>query len=207
MLLPMFSPCVLRITMLLTFVMLWPFLSAEELTMTSTENTAKNPIVIFETTLGKISIELYPEKAPITVQNFVTYVQDGFYDGTIFHRVIPNFVVQGGGFNESFQQKKTRDNIKNEADNGLKNLRGSLSMARTPNPDSASSQFFINLKDNDFLDFKSKTQQGWGYAVFAQVTAGMDVVDAMAQQATGNRGMHQDVPKTNIVILRAYLQE
>lgn len=197
----------LRITMLLSFVMLWSFLSAEELTMTSTEPTANNPIVIFETTLGKITIELYPEKAPITVQNFVTYVQDGFYDGTIFHRVIPNFVVQGGGFDENFQQKKTRDNIKNEADNGLKNLRGSLSMARTPNPDSASSQFFINLKDNDFLDFKSKTQQGWGYAVFAQVTDGMDVVDAMAQQATGNRGMHQDVPKENIVILRAYLQE
>jgi cyclophilin family peptidyl-prolyl cis-trans isomerase len=194
----------LRITMLLTFVMLTPFATAKEPVM---NESTKNPVVIFETNLGNIHIELYPEKAPITVQNFIAYVQDGFYEGTIFHRVIPNFVVQGGGFDENFQQKKTRENIKNEADNGLKNLRGSLSMARTPNPDSASSQFFINLKDNDFLDFKSKTQQGWGYAVFAQVIEGMDVVDAMAAKPTGNRGMHQDVPKENIMILRAYLQE
>ena len=165
-----------------------------------------NPVVIFETSQGEISIELYPEKAPETVKNFIQYVNDKFYDGTIFHRVIPNFVVQGGGFDSKMSQKKTRTPIKNEADNGLLNKKGSLSMARTNDPHSASSQFFINLKDNDFLDFKSKSAQGWGYAVFAQVTKGMDVVEKMAKTKTGNAGPHRDVPVTPIVVKKAFVK-
>lgn len=163
------------------------------------------PKVKFATNKGDITIELFCDKAPITTENFIQYVKDGFYDGTIFHRVIPGFVIQGGGFESGMNQKQTRANIKNEADNGVKNTVGSLSMARTPDPDSASSQFFINLKDNDFLDFTAKTQQGWGYAVFAQVVQGMDAVEAIATVQTGNAKGHQDVPTEDMLIESATL--
>ena len=167
-------------------------------------NTTGNATMIKMTTsLGDIEIELFPDEAPVTVQNFIDYVEDGFYDGTIFHRVIPGFVVQGGGFTSDMNQKPTKAPIQNEADNGLKNTVGALSMARTPDPDSATSQFFINLVDNAFLDFTAKTAQGWGYAVFARVTSGMEVVQAMAGVQTGNVGGHSDVPTEPIVIQKA----
>ncbi|KJV08036.1 peptidylprolyl isomerase [Methylocucumis oryzae] len=159
------------------------------------------------TSLGEIVIELNPEKAPISVANFITYVNEGFYNGTIFHRVIPNFMAQGGGFDTSFNQKATHAPIKNEADNGLSNKRGSIAMARTNVPDSATAQFFINYKDNSFLNYTSPTASGWGYAVFGEVISGMDVVDKMAAQPTGNRGGHQDVPKTDIVIEKAEMMD
>ncbi len=163
--------------------------------------------VKLETTLGDIVIQLNAEKAPISAKNFLTYVEEGFYDGTIFHRVIPGFMAQGGGFDTEFSQKTVHDAIKNEADNGLKNTRGSLAMARTSDPDSATAQFFINYKDNSSLNHSSPTPNGWGYAVFAEVIEGMDVVDAMADAPTGNRGGHQDVPKTDIVIEKAVIIE
>lgn len=159
--------------------------------------------VKLQTTLGDIVIQLNAEKAPISANNFLSYVKEGFYDGIIFHRVIPGFMAQGGGFTTEFTQKSVHDAIKNEADNGLKNTRGSLAMARTSDPDSATAQFFINYKDNSFLNHSSPTPNGWGYAVFAEVIEGMDVVDAMAEVPTGNRGGHQDVPKTDIVIEKA----
>lgn len=155
------------------------------------------------TSLGEIIIQLNSEKAPVSAENFAAYVKDGFYDGTIFHRIIPGFMAQGGGFDTDFSQKEVRAAIKNEADNGLKNDRGTLAMARTGDPHSATAQFFINYKDNSFLDHTSPTPQGWGYAVFAEVIEGMDVVDKMADVATGNRGGHQDVPKENITIDKA----
>ena len=155
------------------------------------------------TSLGDIVIQLNSEKAPISAANFLTYVNEGFYDGTIFHRIIPDFMSQGGGFDTSFNQKSGHAEIQNEADNGLKNVRGTLAMARTNAPHSASSQFFINYKDNSFLNHTGKNASGWGYAVFAEVIEGMDVVDKMATQATGNRGGHSDVPKTDIVIEKA----
>ena len=155
------------------------------------------------TTLGEIIIQLDTEKAPVSSANFLTYVNEGFYNGTIFHRIIPDFMAQGGGFDTSFNQKAVHDPIKNEADNGLTNKRGTLAMARTNDPNSATAQFFINYKDNSFLNHTSPTPSGWGYAVFAEVLEGMDVADAMAKQATGNRGGHQDVPKTDIVIEKA----
>jgi peptidyl-prolyl cis-trans isomerase B (cyclophilin B) len=159
--------------------------------------------VKLSTTLGDITIQLNTEKAPLSVKNFLTYVKEGFYDGTIFHRVIPDFMAQGGGMDINFKEKKNHSPIKNEADNGLKNKRGTLAMARTSSPDSATSQFFINYKDSSFLDHTSPTPQGWGYAVFGEVIEGMDIVDAMAKQATGSRGGHQDVPKENIIINKA----
>ena len=153
------------------------------------------------TNKGKVSIELYPDKAPKTVANFSQYARDKFYDGTVFHRVIPNFMIQGGGFDAALNKKPTRATVQNEADNGLKNDRGTLAMARTPDPHSASAQFFINVKDNDFLNFKSKTPRGWGYTVFGKVTAGMDVVDAIAAVATGSKGpFSRDVPNQDVVI-------
>ncbi len=161
--------------------------------------------ILIETNFGNITLELDAEKAPITVENFVTYVKDGFLDQTIFHRVIPNFMIQGGGFTEDMQQKATRDSIKNEADNGLANKRGSIAMARTPDPDSASSQFFINLKDNDFLNYSAPTSQGWGYCVFGEVTEGMDVVDNIAQVATTNRMGHGDVPVEPVIMTKVSL--
>ena len=166
-----------------------------------------NPQVMLSTSLGDITIELDEVKAPITVKNFLDYVNSGFFSGTIFHRVIPNFMIQGGGFTADMSQKSTTAPIANEADNGLKNNRGTLAMARTSDPHSASGQFFINLKDNGFLNHTAKTGQGWGYAVFGWVTGGMGVVDAIAQVETGNAGPHSDVPKTPVVIVEAKVVE
>lgn len=156
--------------------------------------------VALETSKGTIEIELDSAKAPISVENFLRYVNDGFYDGTIFHRVIPNFMVQGGGFLKDMVQKATHDAVKNEADNGLSNLRGTIAMARTPDPDSATAQFFINHKDNGFLDYTAPTAQGWGYCVFGKVTQGMDIVDAIASVSTGTHAGHADVPTEAITI-------
>ena len=161
------------------------------------------PKVALETDKGRIVLELYPDKAPKTVQNFLDYVDAGHYNSTIFHRVIPNFMIQGGGMTASMKEKPTKAPIKNEADNGLKNQRGAVAMARTQVPDSATAQFFINTVDNDFLDFKNKTVQGWGYAVFGKVVEGLEVVDAIAKVKTANRGGHQDVPADTVMILKA----
>jgi len=157
-------------------------------------------MVVFETTKGSFTLEMFSEKAPVTVENFLAYVDDGFFDGTIFHRVIPGFMIQGGGFTEDMKQKSTRDTIKNEADNGLKNERGWLSMARTQDINSATSQFFVSVVDNAFLDHG---ERDFGYAVFAKVTDGMDVVDEIAKVPTGNKGGHQDVPVEPVVVLSA----
>lgn len=159
--------------------------------------------VRLETTHGAIVLSLDAEKAPRTVENFVQYVRDGFYDDTLFHRVIDGFMVQGGGFAAGMQQKRTRAPIPNEADNGLRNQRGAIAMARTPDPHSATAQFFINVADNDFLNFKAENIQGWGYCVFGRVTEGMDVVNAIKGVKTGSSGFHQDVPKEDVVIQRA----
>jgi peptidyl-prolyl cis-trans isomerase B (cyclophilin B) len=171
----------------------------------ATENKMSEsaPKVKLTTNLGSITIQLNTEKAPLSSANFLTYVNEGFYNGTIFHRIIKDFMAQGGGFDTSFNQKSVHAPIKNEANNGLLNTRGTLAMARTNDPNSATAQFFINYKDNAFLNHTSPTASGWGYAVFAEVIEGMDVVDAMAGQPTGNRGGHQDVPKTDIVIEKA----
>ncbi|MDQ1362164.1 MAG: peptidyl-prolyl cis-trans isomerase [Pseudomonadota bacterium] len=166
-----------------------------------------NTRIRLETSHGNIVIELDAAKAPVTCENFVDYVKDGFYDLTIFHRVIPGFMIQGGGFMSDMMQKPTRANIKNEANNGLGNKRGSIAMARTPDPHSASAQFFINLKDNTFLNHSSPTPQGWGYAVFGMVTEGMDVVDSIAAVRTGNRSGHADVPVEPVVINKASVAE
>jgi peptidyl-prolyl cis-trans isomerase B (cyclophilin B) len=162
---------------------------------------AENPKVKIETSKGPITVELYRDKAPLSVDNFLTYVDEGFYDGTIFHRVIKGFMVQGGGFGQDMKKKPTHAPVKNEADNGLKNERGTLAMARTSDPDSATAQFFINHKDNDFLNHTSKDQRGWGYAVFGKVTEGMDAVDAIAATPTGPGGpFPKDVPQIPAVI-------
>ena len=150
--------------------------------------------------MGTITLELDEAKAPATVANFAQYAKDGHYDGTIFHRVIDGFMIQGGGFTRDMNQKKTREPVRNEAMNGLKNKRGTIAMARTMVVDSATSQFFINLVDNDFLDFQSPTPQGFGYAVFGKVVSGMEVVDAIAKVKTGSAGPHQNVPETPVVI-------
>jgi len=161
---------------------------------------SQNTSVIMQTTMGEITIELDGENSPISSENFLTYIKDGFFEGTICHRVIPGFMVQGGGFTVDMKQKKTREQIKNEASNGLKNSRGTLAMARTQVVDSATSQFFINLVDNEFLDHKGQSANAYGYAVFGKVTAGMDIVDAIAKVPTSNNGPHQDVPKEPVVI-------
>jgi peptidyl-prolyl cis-trans isomerase B (cyclophilin B) len=165
--------------------------------------TAGNPKVEMETSKGKFVIELYPEKAPDTVKNFLNYVDTKFYDGTIFHRVIPKFMIQGGGFTADMKRKSAGAPIKNEADNGLKNDRGTIAMARTNDPHSATAQFFINTVNNDFLNHKSKTTQGWGYVVFGKVVTGMDVVDAISSVKTVMRGMYRDVPEEIIEIRNA----
>jgi len=165
--------------------------------------SATNPQVRLTTSKGDITLELNAEKAPKTVANFLEYVKNGHYDGTIFHRVISNFMVQGGGFDADFNQKPAPNTVENEADNGLSNVNGAVAMARTMDPHSASAQFFINVKDNDFLNHSSKTPQGWGYAVFGQVIEGMDVVEEIKAVPTGNKMGHQDVPKENIVIEKA----
>ena len=163
--------------------------------------------VQMQTSKGTIVLELDEEKAPITVANFVEYARAGFYDGTIFHRVIPGFMIQGGGFEAGMTQKAVRDSIKNEADNGLKNDLGTIAMARTPDPDSATAQFFINAKDNGFLDFTAPNPQGWGYCVFGKVTEGLDVVQTIEKVATGNSGGHQDVPVEDVVIEKVTVED
>jgi peptidyl-prolyl cis-trans isomerase B (cyclophilin B) len=155
------------------------------------------------TSAGTVRLELDDAKAPATTANFLQYVKDGHYDGTVFHRVIKGFMIQGGGFEPGMRQKSTRSPITNEANNGLKNRHYAVAMARTSAPHSASAQFFINTADNEFLNFKSETPQGWGYAVFGKVVAGSDVVDAIEKVATGNRGGHGDVPLDDVVILKA----
>ena len=164
-------------------------------------------LVELKTSKGVIKLELNEAAAPKTVANFVAYVKSGHYTGTIFHRVIPSFMVQGGGFDADFKQKSAPNTVENEADNGLKNELGTVAMARTSDPHSAGAQFFINTKDNGFLDHSSKTQQGWGYCVFGKVTEGMDVVKAIDGVATGNNGRFQDVPKEDILILEATIVE
>ena len=156
--------------------------------------------VLMKTLFGDITLELDGEKAPATVANFVEYAQSGYYDGTIFHRVINNFMIQGGGFDTEMQQKPTNAPIQNEANNGLKNNRGSVAMARTMDPHSATAQFFINVSDNDFLNFSGENMQGWGYAVFGQVVEGEDVLDKIRVVPTGSQAGHQDVPTDPIVI-------
>ncbi|WP_127470781.1 peptidylprolyl isomerase [Thiomicrorhabdus aquaedulcis] len=165
------------------------------------------PKVIIETTLGNITVELDAEKAPLGTENFIHYVMDNFYKGTIFHRIIPNFMVQGGGMMPGMEEKTSGESIENEADNGLLNKRGTLAYARTMDPHSATAQFFINLKDNDFLNHSKKDMQGWGYAVFGKVVEGMDIVDEMAKVKTGSKRGHQDVPVEDIIITKTTLIE
>ena len=172
----------------------------------SAQNAAA-PRVKLETSLGNVVLELDAQKAPRTVANFLQYVKDRHYDGTVFHRVIDGFMIQGGGFTADMQQKPTRAPIQNEADNGLKNLPLTVAMARTNDPHSASAQFFINVADNRFLNHTQPTLNGWGYAVFGKVVAGADVVDKIRQVRTGNRGMFQDVPTTPVTILKATLEK
>lgn len=160
-------------------------------------------MVKLHTNFGTITLELDAEKAPVTTANFLSYVESGFYANTIFHRVIDGFMIQGGGFEPGMHQKPTNAPIKNEANNGLANKTYTIAMARTPNPDSASSQFFINVNDNDFLNFSAPTSQGWGYCVFGKVVEGADVVDTIRKVKTGNKSGHQDVPLEDVVIERA----
>lgn len=164
------------------------------------DESATNPHVVLDTSEGKITVELLSKEAPLSVANFIEYAKSGFYDGTVFHRVIPNFMIQGGGFSADMTQKETRGNLKNEANNGLRNLRGTLAMARRGEPDSATAQFFINLTENNFLDHQNETNAGWGYAVFGRVTAGIEVVDKIAATATTTVGPLSDVPVQAIVI-------
>ncbi len=161
---------------------------------------AGGPVVLMATSKGEVKIELFQKEAPETVANFLAYVNDGFYDGTIFHRVIPGFMIQGGGFTEAMQQKPTKPAIKNEAANGLTNDTGTLAMARTDMVDSATSQFFINVKDNDFLNHRDTSVQGFGYCVFGRVIEGMDIVRAIERVATRQRGRHKDVPQEPVII-------
>ena len=160
----------------------------------------KNPMILMSTSMGDIKIELYEDKAPVTVKNFLSYVNDKFYDGTIFHRVIPNFMIQGGGFDKDMKEKTTKAPIKNEAGNGLKNDTGTLAMARTNVVDSATAQFFVNVKDNAFLNHRDESAAGFGYAVFGKVVDGMDVVHKIEQVQTGKKGMYSDVPVEPVVI-------
>ena len=166
-----------------------------------------NPKVKLQTNHGEMLVELNAEKAPKTVENFITYVKDGFIDGTIFHRVINNFMIQGGGFEPGMKQKDTRDPVENEANNGLRNNRYTLAMARTSDPHSATAQFFINVADNDFLNHTAPTSNGWGYAVFGEVIEGTDVVDKIKLVKTGSKGFHQDVPVEDVIIEKATIVE
>jgi cyclophilin family peptidyl-prolyl cis-trans isomerase len=187
----------MKITPLLTLV----FLAAATTAFTA-EKTVGNPRVILDTSKGKIVLELFPKKAPASVKNFLSYIDEGSYDGTTFHRVIPNFMIQGGGLTSDMKPLDTKPPIKNEADNGVPNNRGTIAMARTQKPHSATSQFFINLVNNDFLNHKRKDIRGWGYAVFGRVVEGMDVVDAISKVKTETRGMYRDVPIQPIIILK-----
>jgi len=171
------------------------------------ESVEKNPIVCMQTSEGTIELELYPKKAPETVKNFLRYVNDGFYNKTIFHRVINRFMIQGGGYAVDYKKKKTLAPIKNEADNGLKNDAGTIAMARTSDPNSATAQFFINTVNNTFLNYTAPTGNGWGYAVFGKVIKGMDVVDKIEKVKTGSGGpFNSDVPQTPVVIEKMYVE-
>jgi peptidyl-prolyl cis-trans isomerase B (cyclophilin B) len=183
--------------------------SAASAPIHSTQGTSmsSHPHVKLHTNKGDMLIELDADKAPKTVENFLAYVKEGFYDGTIFHRVINNFMIQGGGFEPGMKQKQTHAPIENEANNGLKNDRYTLAMARTADPHSATAQFFINVANNDFLNFTAPTSNGWGYAVFGQVIEGTDVVDEIKKVKTGNKGFHQDVPVEDVIIESATLVE
>ena len=189
---------VLKLFLLFVFIIIF---------ITTSKAQAETTMVKMETNKGVITIELDGDKAPDTVANFISYVQEGFYDGTIFHRVISNFMIQGGGFTEDMAQKPTRDPIQNEANNGLMNDTGTIAMARTQDPHSATAQFFINVKDNDFLNFKSETPQGWGYAVFGKVNEGMDVVNAIKDVQTKTVGPYQDVPAETVTIEKVTIIE
>ncbi len=183
----------LLIALCLSFVFATPGLAAQD-----------HPRVILHTNQGDITLELYPDKAPKTVENFLAYVRDGFYDGTLFHRVISNFMIQGGGYTQDYRRKRTRAPIRNEADNGLSNLRGTIAMARTADPHSATAQFFINVVDNKFLDYRAPTTRGWGYCVFGRVVEGMDVVDKIRRIPTGPAGpFAKDAPRIPVVIEKA----
>jgi cyclophilin family peptidyl-prolyl cis-trans isomerase len=174
----------------------------------SVASFAANPQVELKTNMGAIVLELYPERVPATVKSFIQYVKDGHYDGTVFHRIIPKFMIQGGGFTLDFKQKPTRQPIRNEAANGIKNTVGTVAMARTSDPHSATAQFFINIADNDFLDFRYPTREGYGYCAFGRVIKGMDVVQRMASVTTGpGPGPHRDVPRQPVVIERATVLE
>ena len=164
-------------------------------------------MVTLNTIYGSIKLELDAQRAPVTVANFLTYAREGFYDGTLFHRVIDNFMIQGGGFDADMQQKSTREPIENEADNGLKNDFGTIAMARTMEPHSATAQFFINVKDNDFLNHSAKTKQGWGYAVFGKVIEGKEVLDKIRAVPTAPRAGHQDVPSEAVIIESGVLED
>lgn len=178
----------------------WCF-SAEEASIVNQSNKIKNPIVLMKTNQGDLKIELFADKAPATVKNFLQYVNEGFYAHTIFHRVIPGFMIQGGGFTKDLKQKTTHAPVQNEAENGLLNLRGTLAMARTSDINSATSQFFINSVDNSFLDFKGKSSQGYGYCVFGKITEGIDVSEKISKTATATQGQHQNVPVQPIEII------
>ncbi|SEN11775.1 peptidylprolyl isomerase [Nitrosomonas marina] len=177
------------------------FLAAALFTFWSMTAHTANPQVLMKTNLGPVTLELYPDKAPETVENFLRYVEDGFYKDTIFHRVIANFMIQGGGFDTTFHQKATRSPVKNEANNGLKNEVGTIAMARTSDPHSATAQFFINVKNNAFLNYTAATPRGYGYTVFGKVTDGMNIVHQIAKTPTGSGGPFPgDVPKTMVII-------
>lgn len=183
--------------------LLAPLLLSLSLMAAAPATASDNPKVEMRTSMGVFVIELYPENAPKTVENFLQYVNDGFYNGTIFHRVIPGFMVQGGGFTPNMQQKATRPAIRNEAGNGLRNAIGTVAMARTADPHSATAQFFVNVAENDFLDFKSPDDKGYGYTVFGRVSSGMDVIQKIVQVPTATAGPHQNVPRLPVFIERA----
>jgi len=164
-------------------------------------------MVVFQTNHGSFTLELFADKAPKTVENFLTYAKEGFYEGTIFHRVIDGFMIQGGGFDQDMNQLPTKDPIENEANNGVSNEAGTIAMARTNDPHSATCQFFINVKDNDFLNFSSESMQGWGYCAFGKVTEGMDVIEKIKAVKTGRHGMHQDVPMEPVIVEKVTVTE
>ena len=194
----------LRLKVMLLAIGVFPLICGSAL---ADQHQGDKVMVEMTTSKGVIELELDAKNAPITVANFLEYVKSGHYDGTIFHRVIPGFVIQGGGLQSGMTEKATGTPIENEADNGLKNLTGAICMARTNDPHSATSQFFINLKDNSFLDHTEKSATGWGYAVFGRVTSGMDVVEAIAAVPTGNAGYHSDVPLEDIVLEKAVVND
>lgn len=194
-------------SLVITGLCILPMTQTAQAQQKETTYMSTHPRVKLETNKGAIVLELDQEKAPVTTENFLSYVKDGFYDGVIFHRVIKRFMIQGGGFEPGLKQKETKAPIKNEADNGLANNKYTIAMARTSDPNSASAQFFINTNNNDFLNFTAPTTQGWGYAVFGKVVEGTEVVDAIEGVRTGSRGFHQDVPLEDVVITKATIVE